>query len=68
VYCTKNFPTKAALIEAVERGMKVSIFQPGSFSNEPTSGEVSIEGPHSPKPHTWSARVTLRNSLIVEVE
>jgi len=34
---------------------------------EPTDGTAFLEGPHYPKPHTWYAKVQLRNSVVVKV-
>lgn len=68
MYASVNFKTKKALKAAVAEGMRVGIFQPGPFGgNEPTDGEVSLEGPHYPAPHTWYARATVRNGLVVKV-
>ena len=66
MYCERNFPSKKALKEAVAKGDKVGTFSPGPFPG-PTNGEVTIEGPHYPKPHSWSARVRLVDGYVVKV-
>lgn len=69
MYTTVNFKTKKALKEAVASGQEVSVFQPGIQSSYiPANGDVSVEGPHYPKPHTWYAEVTLRDGKIVGVK
>lgn len=67
MYCDTNFKTKKALKEAVASGKEVTIYSPGPFP-APTNGETSVEGPHYPKPHTWYARVTLKDGVIVKVK
>jgi len=68
VYTNINFKTKKELKEAVVRGDKVTVFQPGPFGgNEPTNGVVTLEGPHYPKPHTWYAEATLTNGVVTRV-
>lgn len=68
MYTDVNFKTKKALKEAVAAGRQIGVFQPGPFGGrEPENGEVSVEGPHYPKPHTWYARVTLQDGVIVKV-
>lgn len=68
MYVSPNYPTKKSLKQAVKEGKAISIFQPGPFGgSEPQNGKVSVEGPHSPKPHTWYAWVELKDGLIVKV-
>jgi hypothetical protein len=69
MYTEINFKTKKALKEAVLSGKKVRVFQPGLFGgNEPTDGNVAVEGPHYPEPHRWYAEVTLKNGIVVKVK
>lgn len=57
MYTEPNFKTKKALKDAVAAGQEVTVFQPGPFGGQPNlNGEVSVEGPHFPKPHSWYAR------------
>lgn len=68
MYTVENFKTKKALREAVMAGKIVTVFQPGPFQgNEPSDGDVSVEGPHYPQPHKWYARVTLKDGVVVRV-
>ncbi len=69
MYANKNTKTKKALKEAVIAGEKIGIHQVGPFGgNEPTSGRVSIEGPHYPQPHRWYASCTLKDGIIIDVK
>lgn len=68
MYTTINFKTKKAFKEAVERGERVTVYQPGPFGgNVPKNGRVCIEGPHFPEPHRWYATATLENGVVVKV-
>lgn len=70
MYTDINFKTKKALKEAVANGRQVGVFQPNDMFGIPprTAGECSVEGPHYPAAHTWYARVTLENGVIVKVK
>jgi hypothetical protein len=64
MYTKINFRTKKALREAVERGDEVEVSQPGPFPGQ-TNGQVSVEGPWYPAPHSWYASVTIEDSVII---
>ena len=66
-YVSPNFKTKKALKEALQNGMAVTVYEPG-LGTVPTNGEVFLEGPHYPKPHTWYAEGTMKDGLLVEVK
>ncbi len=69
MYTSRDFNTKKELKEAVARGERVTIYQPGPFGgNEPRNGNVALEGPHYPKPHTWYATGTLKDGVLVKVK
>lgn len=70
MYTNINFKTKKALKEAIAKGDKVSIYQPGPFggSNELLNGTFAVEGPHYPQPHSWYAEVKVENGYIVKVK
>lgn len=69
MYTEKNFKTKKALKEAVSKGEKISVFQPGGLgSGPPANGSVTLEGPHYPAPHTWYAQATLVDGYIAKVK
>lgn len=67
MYTTKNFPSKKAFKEAVANGEKVTLFAPG-IGTPPTNGTCAVEGPHSPKPHTWYAEVTVKDGIVTKVK
>ena len=66
MYVQPNFKTKKALKEAVAKGEPVEAFSAGPFPCA-SNGQVSIEGPHFPKPHTWYAQVLVKDGLVVKV-
>jgi len=66
MYTRQNFPTKAALKRAVAAGNHVEIFAPG-LGVPATDGEETLEGPHAPAPHTWWARVIMKDGSVVKV-
>ena len=66
MYVSPNFPTKAALKAAIKAGRQVSVYSPGPFP-APTDGDTSVEGPHFPQPHTWYARVRVKDGMVVKV-
>lgn len=69
MYTTINFNTKKELKEAIAAGRQVTVYQPGPFEgNEPTDGEVSLEGPHYPAPHTWYAQAVLKEGKVIKVK
>ncbi len=70
-YTEQNFPTKKALKEAVAAGTEVFVFQPNNMFGKDYStftGEVSLEGPHYPKPHSWYATATMVNGIVTKVK
>jgi hypothetical protein len=67
MYCSPNFKSKKELKQAVADGRPVTVFSPGPFPC-PTEGEVGLEGPHYPKPHSWYATAQVANGLVVKVK
>jgi hypothetical protein len=67
MYVDPNFPSKKALKDAVANGKDVYVFSPGPFSC-PQNGQVSVEGPHYPKPHKWYGQVTVSNGKVTAVK
>ena len=67
-YPSEDFKSKKALKDAVKAGKSVTCYQPGLGPDLTNfTGEVSLEGPHYPKPHTWYARATLENGIVKKV-
>lgn len=68
MYVRPNFKTKKALKDAVKNGEKVVVYAPGLGS--PRVGEEAVEGPWSPQPHSWYARVVteMRDGEVVVVK
>ena len=67
MYTTKNFKTKKELKEAVARGEKVTIYNPGPIGEAPVNGTAYVEGPHYPQPHKWYAEVKMKDGYVVAV-
>ena len=65
-YVHPNYKTKKALKEAVKEGKEVDVYSPGPYPTK-ENGEETIEGPHYPKPHTWYARVMVKDGCVVKV-
>lgn len=66
-YTKENYQTKKALKQAVERGDRITCYQP-AFGSTPANGELSVDGPHYPQPHKWYARVTLKDGYVIKVK
>lgn len=69
MYTTINFKTKKALKEAIAAGQEITVYQSNNIFNVqiPQAGTVYLEGPHYPQAHTWYAKATLENGLVVKV-
>jgi hypothetical protein len=67
MYTTINFRTKSELIESFREGVWISVYQPGNMFPGQRDGWATLEGPHYPKPHTWYARVVLKNGFISRI-
>lgn len=71
MYTDTNFTTKKALKEAVARGDKVSLHNPGAWlsgrGDVNENGTNFVEGPHYPAAHTWYAQVELADGFVIVV-
>jgi hypothetical protein len=65
-YVDPDFKTKKELKAAVSSGAQLYPYSNGPFGIT-TEGELTIEGPHYPKPHAWYARVAVRSGVITKV-
>jgi hypothetical protein len=68
MYADINYKTKRELIAAVKEGKQIGVYSPGGFFPAPTTGRVTIEGPHYPRPHTWYASAEIRDGIIIKVK
>jgi hypothetical protein len=67
-YTDTDFKTKKSLKEAVAEGKEIRVYNPSGMFPVPTDGNVTLEGPHYPKPHTWYAQATLKDGKVVKVK
>lgn len=56
-YVSPNFKTKAALKRAINGNEEVHVFEAGLGRLGSDGGIATVEGPHSPAPHTWYGKV-----------
>lgn len=68
MYTDINFKTKKALKEAVAAGQQVTVYQPGGMFPSQKNGNITLEGPHYPAPHTWYAQATIVDGVITKVK
>ncbi len=66
-YASFNFKTKTALKEAVKAGKKITVYH-SHLALPKADGIEYLEGPHYPEPHSWYAKVTLKDGLICKVQ
>lgn len=68
-YTDIDFPTKKSVKEAIAKGERVTVYQPGPFGEDSiTSGVVYLEGPHYPKPHKWYAQGVVENGYLKSIK
>ena len=65
-YTSTDFPSKVAVKRALTSGERITVYQPG-LGTLPENGTVSLEGPHSPKPHKWCGQGTIENGVLVKI-
>jgi len=65
MYTTINFKTKKALKEAILSGKSIYTYQPGGMFAGKTDGQITLEGPHYPAPHTWYASAIIKGGMIL---
>ena len=67
-YTIIDFQTKRSLKQAVKERKDIRCYEPGigpNLSNH--SGIIYLEGPHSPRPHTWYVKATLTDGKVTKV-
>lgn len=68
-YTDVDFKTKKALKDAVKAGQKIYVYSPGLGGPYANRKDVSLEGPHYPKPRTWyAAAVVGPDGAVVSVK
>lgn len=69
-YTRFDFPTKKALKEAVASGIRrrdLTIKPTSIVGDDPVNGTAFLEGPQYPKPHSWYAKVQVKDGVVVKV-
>lgn len=66
-YTEVDYPSKKALKLDFQAGKVIRVFQPGPFGPNVRDGENVLEGPHFPKPHSWYARVKIKDGKVVKI-
>ena len=66
-YVRGNPKSKAELKRWLSEGRVPEVYQPG-FGNVPHDGEIDLEGPHYPKPHTWYGTGTMAGGKLVKIK
>lgn len=67
MYTTTNFKTKKAVKDALKAGQEVTCYSPGPFPC-PRDGEIDLEGPHFPQPHTWYATGVMKDGKLISIK
>jgi hypothetical protein len=67
MYVDPDYKTKKEFKLAVEQGKVHYAYVPGGLYQAAENGDVTIEGPHYPKPHKWYARVRLEKGRVVKL-
>lgn len=65
MYTDIDFASKKLLKEAVASGTQVTTYQPGGMFPAKRDGQITLEGPHYPRPHRWYATATVKDGIIV---
>lgn len=68
MYTDINFKSGKAVKDAFKAGQQLTVHQPGGYFASQTDGEVTIEGPHYPKPHSWYLRVRIEGGVIIAIK
>lgn len=66
MYTDRNFKTKKAFKASVLDGNEIRLFAPG-LGQPKRNGTELVEGPHYPAPHSWYARVEMKNGIVTKV-
>ena len=59
-------PSSVSAIMGVKIPCAVETYQPGGMFPATRDGNIALEGPHYPKPHTWYASAIVKDGIIVK--
>ena len=65
-YTQKNYKTKKALREDITAGKTIWV-QADFATGKVPEGDVYLEGPHYPAPHTWFAKTEVRGGRVIRI-
>ncbi len=73
MYTTHDFQSKKALKDAVAAGHSITVYQPNDMFGKTEAVQtgthnVTLEGPHYPRPHKWYAQATVVDGRVVKVK
>lgn len=66
-YVNPDCKTKKSLKQALADGKFIGVYEPG-IGSVPKDGNVYLEGPHYPKPHTWYAVGKMVDGRLVSIK
>jgi hypothetical protein len=67
-YTDVDFKSKKDFKEAVKSGKKVRLYNPSGMFPTKENGVEFVEGPHFPKPHTWYAKVEVKDGVVISIK
>lgn len=72
MYTSRNFKSKKAVKEAIDAGIRITVYQPndclGVHNRELDNGTYSVEGPHYPEPHRWYGTITMKDGWAISIK
>jgi hypothetical protein len=67
MYTDIDFKTKKDFKSYFLTGRDITVYQPGGMFEGKTDGDITIEGPHYPRPHTWYSRARIENGIVRKI-
>jgi hypothetical protein len=72
MYTSRNFRTKKAVKEAIDAGIRITVYQPndcfGVHNRDLDNGTFTVEGPHYPEPHKWYGTITMKDGWAISIK
>jgi hypothetical protein len=67
-YTDFDYRSKKAVKDALAAGEEVTVYQPGPFGPDVRDGNVALEGPHYPKPHSWYGTGVVKDGVLISIK